>query len=324
MFMNKNLLFLLLFSCFQTAWAEQTEPRWYKVEIVAFSYLSKIAMAQERWPAQPEPLDLSKAIELTESNSKPIQNESVASNTNPIAFQALPNSELELKADANAISRSKGRHLLLHTAWLQPTFDRQQASVLHLRGNERFTPLPVPGTEFTRTDYQPDDNSVSPYPLPAENTQELTATVAPALVPAVVEAPQIYLRVPEDSTNSSTTQLPAGMTPDTQTPVPVEVNILDSSFTVSIGRYLHVWVDMIYREPIAISPKIDGDDQEFILPAYGIKMHRRMRSNELHYIDHPKVSMLVKITRYELPESSPESDVQNTDLPIATDVIPAQ
>jgi len=316
----KNLLFLLLFSYLLPARAEEAEQRWYKVEVIAFSYFSKIGMAQERWPAQPEALDLTEAVELTQSDTSGVgRKQSVVNDNKPVAFQRLPNDELELKADANAISRSKGRHLLLHTAWLQPTFDRQQATAVHLRGNERFTPLPVPGSEFTRADYQPGNDSVPGNPFSVENGWQTTTPDTLGQKSAIAEAPQIYLRVPEGSGQVSAAQV-SGV----QATEPAEVNILDSSFTVSIGRYLHVWLDMIYREPIAITSEIDGEYQEFILPSYRVNMHRRMRSNELHYIDHPKVSMLVKITRYELPEISTQNDLQNTDLPIATDVMPVQ
>ncbi len=325
MIMNKNLLFLLLFSSLQPALAEEAEPRWFKVEVIAFSYLSRTAMAQERWPARPEPLDLSKAVELTVNDKLTTDgNQSLANGSQAVAFQRLPDNELGLKADANAISRSKGRHLLLHTAWLQPTYNRQQATAVHLLGNERFMPLPLPGSELTRTDYQPDGGSVPDNKDFSEYSPNNTLTVGADPYSAIVEAPQIYLRVPKDSGQTSVAQVNTGMAAGVQTPESAEVNILDSSFTVSIGRYLHVWIDMIYREPVAISPELDGESQEFILPSYGITMHRRMRSNELHYIDHPKVSMLVKITRYELPESTIQSDLQNTDLPIATDAIPAR
>jgi len=314
MYTYKNLLFLLLFSGLQPAMAEPEEPRWYKVEVVAFSYITKTGMAQERWPTQAEALDLTDAVELARSGRK----SSRVIGKAPVAFQRLPDNELELKADANAISRSKGRHLLLHTAWLQPMFDRQRATAVHLKGNERFTPLPIPGSTFEQDDFQRGDRIYSDQ-LVAEDTLEGTEAVAIVQESVIPETPQIYLRASRGSA-----KLPPRAVSGAQVPAPVDTNILDSSFTVSIGRYLHVWLEMIYREPIAISPEIDGDYQEFILPSYRIKMHRRMRSNELHYIDHPMVGMLVKITRHKLPPTSIQSNSQGTDLPIATDAIPAQ
>jgi hypothetical protein len=51
--------------------------------------------------------------------------------------------------------------------------------------------------------------------------------------------------------------------------------------TVSRGRFLHVDVDLIYR---------DGENK------YRFRSHRRMRSNEIHYMDHPMFGVLVVIT----------------------------
>lgn len=331
MMTNKNLLFFLLFIALPPAWAEQAEQRWYKVELVAFSYLSQIGMGQERWPAQPEPLDLSAAVELTErGKSRPGQGQPAISVVNPVAFQRLPNNELTLKADATAISRSKGRHLLLHTAWLQPALERQQALAVHLRGKEIFSPVPAPGSAFVdQDDFQRGDLVPTNSP-PLAATPASDAPAAPGKEPAVAEAPQVYLRVPpnkqRDRNRRGRTGSGQPSIGDTSAvPGPEsDVNILDGSFTVSIGRYLHVWIDLMYREPIAISPESNREYREFILAPYRISMHRRMRSNELHYIDHPLVGMLVKITRHEFQKNDKKNEFQGTDLPIATDAIPAQ
>jgi len=50
---------------------------------------------------------------------------------------------------------------------------------------------------------------------------------------------------------------------------------------VSRGRYLHVDLDLLYR---------DGDGE------YRFRSHRRMRSNEIHYLDHPMFGVLILIT----------------------------
>lgn len=54
--------------------------------------------------------------------------------------------------------------------------------------------------------------------------------------------------------------------------------------TVSLGRYLHVDLDLIYQD----------DSGRFRFTS-----HRRMRSNEIHYLDHPMFGVLVLITPLE-------------------------
>lgn len=71
------------------------------------------------------------------------------------------------------------------------------------------------------------------------------------------------------------------------------------------GRYLHFYTDLVLQS-------------EYTGQAYPVKLHRRMRSNELHYIDHPLLGVLIQAKRYEPPVEAlveiPANDVETTDL----------
>lgn len=73
--------------------------------------------------------------------------------------------------------------------------------------------------------------------------------------------------------------------------------------TVSLGRYLEVAVDLLYHRPTS--------DETALPPAapsrFRLVAERRMRSGELHYIDHPLFGVLMQITPLQ-PEirSTPE------------------
>ena len=56
---------------------------------------------------------------------------------------------------------------------------------------------------------------------------------------------------------------------------------------LSRGRYLHLTLDLVY------SPPANGGDPQ---PRYVLQQTRRMRSNERHYIDHPKFGVVAIIT----------------------------
>lgn len=62
--------------------------------------------------------------------------------------------------------------------------------------------------------------------------------------------------------------------------------------TVSLGRYLEVAVDLLYHRP--------QSDEAALPPVapsrFRLVAERRMRSGELHYIDHPLFGMLMQIT----------------------------
>jgi len=55
---------------------------------------------------------------------------------------------------------------------------------------------------------------------------------------------------------------------------------------VTRGRYLHLETDLLLRDTNLAEPE-------------RIKLYRRMRSGELHYVDHPRVGILIQAERYE-------------------------
>lgn len=68
--------------------------------------------------------------------------------------------------------------------------------------------------------------------------------------------------------------------------IPVRIQspgVLDGTITVTLSRFLHVYTDMQYSGAGLSEP-------------VQIKAHRRMRSRELHYIDHPLIGMIISIT----------------------------
>ena len=89
-----------------------------------------------------------------------------------------------------------------------------------------------------------------------------------------------------------------------QSPAPVRLEQLDGTVKVVLGRYLHVYTDLIFRQPII--EKIEYSDGQVertnMLADFRIRIHRRMRSQELHYLDHPLLGILVEITPILKPE----------------------
>jgi len=65
---------------------------------------------------------------------------------------------------------------------------------------------------------------------------------------------------------------------------------------VSVNRYLHVDLDLLLSSPSGFGSGL-----------YRMQAHRRMRSGELHYLDHPVMGALIKIIPYE-----PQKQVQTT------------
>ena len=104
---------------------------------------------------------------------------------------------------------------------------------------------------------------------------------------------------------------------------------LEGSVGFSKGRYLHIFSDLHLNQfPIIKNSNSQRSDQhpldagESLLPAvetrYSLIQRRKMRSNELHYLDHPKLVLLVKVIPYTPAEPILEAIPANT--PILVDL----
>ena len=88
---------------------------------------------------------------------------------------------------------------------------------------------------------------------------------------------------------------------------------------VILGRYLHVYTDMIYQKPFTFYNQNETAVSNIRFKEFSIKSHRRMRSNELHYIDHPLVGILVMVQPVEPPEpdENVDADKEIKQTPVA-------
>ena len=77
------------------------------------------------------------------------------------------------------------------------------------------------------------------------------------------------------------------------------ISELDGTVKVVLGRYLHVFTDLVYRRPVDknmdAEPVTGVSEHSRVLADFSLKIHRKMRSKELHYIDHPLLGILVEI-----------------------------
>ena len=82
---------------------------------------------------------------------------------------------------------------------------------------------------------------------------------------------------------------------------------IQGSIKLVLGRYLHVHTDLHYKRINKLyrsdSPALYNEKYD----EFSIKSQRRMRSNELHYIDHPLLGILVIVTPIKPPEPVEEN-----------------
>jgi len=85
-----------------------------------------------------------------------------------------------------------------------------------------------------------------------------------------------------------------------------ENTILEGLIKVELARYLHIHFDLKYQRDLAptqgvMETTVSESHKE--IKYYPIQTHRRMRSKELHYIDHPLIGILVLATPFEIEGS---------------------
>ena len=85
-------------------------------------------------------------------------------------------------------------------------------------------------------------------------------------------------------------------------------NTLTGTFKLVLARYLHIYNQLNYQRKITVTTgsaeneKQSGALNNDMVPSnglYTLNSHARMRSKQLHYIDHPLVGMLIQINPVE-------------------------
>ena len=185
-----------------------------------------------------------------------------------LTFKTLPTSTFQLQDEEKLLTDSKQYRILLHTAWVQPGMPPEAALPVHI----------------TRS--------------------------------YLTETPAAHSLVPTDPA------MPASNLPAPTTPTQSR-SVLDGYIKIILTRYLHADVDLTYTTGLPLNPEsgltipstqttqattpetqvVTPDAQTPVI--YRLKESRRMRSKELHYLDHPVLGMLLLITQHEVKTSVP-------------------
>ena len=86
-------------------------------------------------------------------------------------------------------------------------------------------------------------------------------------------------------------------------------SFIKGNVTLILSRYLHLESSLIYYQINDGEQEVreaDKPDSESFTMKYPVKSERRMRSREIHYIDHPLVGILVLATPFTIPEETQE------------------
>ncbi len=264
-------LFLLFLSLWSHGAPEepQGEIDWYQVEVVLFERLSGNESGDpEAWPKDIT-LDYPATWRKLSSSS---DSSAVDAGPEP-AFVLLPESERTLNESTGAIADDRAMRVLFHEAWRQPIKPIDEAVPIIIRGGNNYE-------EHTELEGSI-QLSISRY-LHVHTDLWLTQ-----FVPNYGQESEHWPSLPDVPKRQPA--LP---------PVDVSTNLDTGALDLSDSQ--SAWeLDAAPIDATPIDEYTSLIEQPFLIKEIvTLQQTRRMRSGELHYIDHPRLGMLIKIDNY--------------------------
>jgi len=272
---QKLLVLILLLALSPALYAGETG---YEVELIIFEDTSNRYLDSENWRYN-DKLNKKEGVKKLKSTKVDME------------FSVLDWNESKLMTEFNRLKRSSRYRILATKRWKQTGLDRNQAFDI---------PINIPEEEAVENDISVEANeplNTQTQNEPADNTTE------------TLDTDQQAIELPEP----------------TEPYVTGHVKLI-------MSRYLHFNVDLRYirpqpplasdaneQAPIIMDTNNEADafnqsntieDTELTEPdifSVPIVNERRMRSREIHYIDHPLVGIIVLATPYKIkpPETEP-------------------
>lgn len=263
------------------------KQNWYQIEVVIFARTHPDAREYWRLNVQPKlspnPIYLDATAPALPEEADDID-QAAAKNG---AWEPLPDSDFVLDDMAGRMKKSGDYRILVHEAWHQPIRDRNHAFSVHVQGGNMLQPLPGQATPPPAGGGQPLMPKDNPEPqMPADDGSAQTSDGTDTTTPAADSTADNgatdngSLAQDETATGPGTTEA-AGPQPE-----------LRGDLQFYLERFLHVTPNLWFTSET-------DNGQRFTVH---INQHRRMRSDELHYIDHPLFGLLVRVTKWEPPQ----------------------
>lgn len=318
-------LSLLIATSIAPASAQQGQKQqWYQIELVVFANTNPAAAETEQWPQElglkypkniisfqqnsaTAEIDrlLANAATNDDASTLPVESteqlaaaQTVAALPSTVAqtkqegeqvFVLLASSAHRLGQAVNKIVAQADFRLLFHGAWRQVIGRRHQSASLLIRGGDAYDQhYELEGSinlSVERYLHINTDLWLSTFERNISGEQQLW----PVLPPVPLQQ--------ATATNPRSSLFTAGLS-DQQ---PMTFNTTgESTLGDSLQQSLQNSYDSLFADMRA--------NQYTVKQTVVMRQHRRMRSNELHYIDHPLMGLLIKVTPYEPPEQSIASD----------------
>jgi hypothetical protein len=261
------------------AHAQQTAPaqdRWYDVELLIFRYANPEEFSAENWPDRWLLPATANSVDLYDIDRKYLSD-----------FKSLDLKARNFGGMLEKLEKSVRYEFLNSSAWRQRGLSREQAVGVRVRAGRAYVPQ-------------------TPIMIDADF--------------GLFEEGFVEQGFSRDVTIRRYVETQAKSGP--------VLHELEGEIKIVLSRYLHVYTDLLLLKPVTLTPAqaesrrtprglaaggahnpisaytIDWTkpaagailaDENNTLYGFNIKAHRRMRSGELHYLDHPLLGILIQI-----------------------------
>ncbi|WED20810.1 peptidoglycan binding protein CsiV [Vibrio sp. JC009] len=273
--MKKLITLLLSLATFCTFAAE----REFDVEVILFKRAVSPENVSESWPDQLPAIDLTKAATL--NNSLYLEKKGV---------EMLPYEDYQLTNQKQKLDKHAGFTVLMHKAWRQGDQPKGSSPVFHIRA----------GRDFSKS-FNSDGSVKIEQPVVADDITQETSIDQPIyeLEGKFQVYVQHYLFLESDldlrSPGKREIMIESSQPVATEDAMAVETDFnneplfIEESSTVEIGRME------------AIKPVVKVEE---FLRSYRLSQKRRMRSGEIHYLDHPLMGIIIQVRKAPVPPAS--------------------
>lgn len=277
---------LILLCSSAPAWS----ARAYDIELVIFKYSGTEQYNTERWSSSWKIPDIQESLDLKKIpwNQKE-------------QFQRLSSNQRILDQVVSTLKKSERYEVLAHLAWRQPGLGKDDAVNIKIEAGQAYRQITPQHTAGIGDGETSTIRTGSLFISKERQVADLMDTVADPNRPVTVKYETLSNEALKTAENP--------------------VYELSGNFKVVISRFIHVYADLLLMEPVTLrveqatetSDSYTNTDSETLtetpkyemiiskpglsfttLHGFNIQEHRRMRSNELHFIDHPLLGVIVQ------------------------------
>ncbi len=261
-------------------------PPWYNVEIIIFERKSRGSQgaSSEVWPKNialaypPNVRSLKvrkeKATKLNADDTASHKEKSLEEHLDTLSFSVLPGKERTLNSKAASLNANRETRVLFHETWRQPMTKETDTPSIIIQGGELF----------------------------GEN-QELAGSLSISISRYLHLKTNIWFSEFETNYGQKKEHWPPLPIPPNKIPKIEKRALSFTSFSLDAPKNYDLPLNdfslstNMTQDHSYFQGTSDISDTPFLTKnVVLLKQKRRMRSSELHYIDHPKIGLLIRLT----------------------------